>query len=135
MAARYGRREELLGYAAQIEARGDVITSRWLRGNHQVTDDGLSGDAEGTVHERERFALEDMADLLAADMLIAFSEPPRSAFSRGGRHVEFGIALGVGLPVVVIGPRENVFHCLPGVQVFAAWDEMQWGFLADPQIE
>jgi len=45
--------------------------------------------------------------------VITFTETPRSSNSRGGRHVEFGIALGMRKRAVVIGPRENVFHCLP----------------------
>ena len=39
-------------------------------------------------------------------MLIAFSEEPRALnASRGGRHVEFGIALALGKKVAVVGPR------------------------------
>ena len=57
-------------------------------------------------------------------MLIAFSEEPRAGgASRGGRHVEFGLALAWGKGVVVVGPRENVFHTLPQVEHFWRWPE------------
>jgi hypothetical protein len=116
LAARYSRREELCSYRALLEASGIEVTSRWLNGNHQISDDGLSAQAK--EEERTRFALEDWEDLMRADVCISFTETPRSSNSRGGRHVEFGGALAVGNGVIVVGPRENVFHCLPEVHVF-----------------
>lgn len=119
LAARYSRREELNGYAAQLRELGCVVTSRWLDGDHQVDDRGLSTEAEAS--ERVRFACEDWSDLEDADWCISFTESPRSANSRGGRHVEFGAALALGKRCVVVGPRENVFHCIPQVEVFPDW--------------
>lgn len=52
-----------------------------------------------------------------------FSEPPDSHSKRGGRHVEFGMALAWGLRLIVIGQRENVFHCLPQVERYDTWDD------------
>lgn len=122
LAARYSRREELCGYRTQLEALGHVVTSRWLNGNHQVDDRGLS--VEGAQTERVRFATEDRDDVLSAEVLIAFTEAPRSSNSRGGRHVELGIALGTrSMAVIVVGPRENVFCCLPEVLVLERFDE------------
>lgn len=120
LAARYSRREELVKYADALRSMGHTVTSRWLAGNHQINDAGLS--EEGSAEERERFAQEDWADVLAADVLLAFTEPPRSTASRGGRHVEFGIAIGAGIDVAVIGPRENVFHCLGFVPQWGDFD-------------
>lgn len=48
--------------------------------------------------------------------MISFTEPPRSGASRGGRHVEYGIALARGVRVIVVGFRENIFHWLPQVE-------------------
>ena len=119
LAARYTRREELLGYRADLEALGHTVTSRWLNGSHQISDAGLS--EEGTREERERFALEDWEDLRAAEWTIAFTEEPRVSNSRGGRHVELGAALAWGHRVTIIGPRENVFCCLEWVEHYDAW--------------
>lgn len=119
LASRYSRREELCGYRAALEADGHVVTSRWLNGNHQIDDQGLS--AQAAEAERVRFAVEDWEDLMAADCCISFTEIPRSERTRGGRHVEFGGALAAGLGCIVIGPRENVFHCLPKVRWFPDW--------------
>ncbi|KKL45533.1 hypothetical protein LCGC14_2354690 [marine sediment metagenome] len=121
LAARYSRRQELAAHIPAIEAAEWEVTSRWLRGDHQVSDDSLS--VEGSPAERERFAREDWGDLRIAKVLMAFSEPPRSTASRGGRHVEFGAALAWNLLVIVIGPRENVFHCLPQVRVFDDFEQ------------
>ena len=49
---------------------------------------------------------------MAADAVIVFTEMPNSVLATGGSHVEFGLALAQGKRVIVVGPRENVFHYL-----------------------
>ena len=115
LASRCSRREELCGYRAQLEELGHTVTSRWLNGDHQIDDQGLS--VEASREERERFAKEDFQDLIMSELCISFTEPPRSTNSRGGRHVEFGIAFGRMMRTWVVGPRENVFHCMEDVLV------------------
>lgn len=119
LAARYSRRDELAGYAEQLREMGYEVTSRWLNGNHQISDEGLS--EEDSREERERFATEDFEDLASAGCVISFTEPPRSGNSRGGRHVEFGMAVALGHRLMVVGHRENVFHCLPRVEFYPVW--------------
>lgn len=120
LAARYSRYEEMQGYAAQLAAMGHVITSRWIWGGHQISDDGLS--AEATADLRQRFAVEDVADLISADAVISFTEQPHCSNSRGGRHVEFGLAIAHQKRLIVVGYRENIFHCLPGIEFFGDWE-------------
>lgn len=145
LAARYSRRLELCGYRDVLTGLGIDVPARWLNGSHQIDDvgnpigeggealvehvrtEGLSPQAAAPL--REKFALDDFEDVLAADILIAFTEVPRTSNSRGGRHVELGIALGAGIPVVVIGPRENVFCHLPQVQHFETWEAFLGGHL------
>ena len=120
LAARYSRHVELQSVRADLEKLGHTVTSRWINGDHQISDVGLSAQAkEG---ERIRFAMEDYHDLCAASAIVAFTESPRATNSRGGRHVELGIALGRGMKVIVVGPRENVFCCLPCVEWFENYD-------------
>ncbi len=114
LAARYSRRQELCAVRAILRSAGHVVTSRWLDGDHQVSDRGLSEQAEEAA--RVRFAVEDWEDLLAADCCVSFTEAPRTELTRGGRHVEFGAALALGKRCLVVGHRENVFHCLPQVE-------------------
>ena len=116
LAARYSRMEELRGYADELEAAGHIITSRWIRG-----DNGIPETAAVDM-ESQRFALEDYRDLSAADTVISWTEPPRvESTARGGRHVEFGLALAMGKRLVVVGPRENLFHTMPNVYQFDEW--------------
>lgn len=119
LAARYGRREELSEYAAQLRGLGFEVTSHWLNGEHEAQDQ--------TPHPlvRRQFALEDWADLMAADTCIAFTEQPGDVpgRSRGGRHVELGAALASGHRILIVGPQENVFCCLPQVEGYATWSD------------
>lgn len=121
LAARYSRHLEMQGYRDRLQTLGHIVTSRWINGGHQISDAGMS--EQSPAMERERFATEDLIDLSAANLVISFTEPPRSTNSRGGRHVEFGIAIGLGLTNIVVGPRENVFHCLASVEVFETFDD------------
>ncbi len=127
LASRYSRYLEMQKYRDILEAAGHTVTSRWINGNHQLSDDGLSDQAK--ISERIRLATEDMSDLLEADMCLFFSEQPRSTATRGGRHVEFGIFLGMNKTCIVIGPRENIFHCLPQVHLFPDFDAFGTLFL------
>ncbi len=91
-----------------LERKGHIVTSRWVNGEHEIgNDDTLS----------RTYAVEDYEDLGRADACIWFSveQSPRQ---RGGRHVEFGLALAWKIPIYVVGKKENVFHYLPQVKHF-----------------
>lgn len=122
LAARYGRREELAEYAGLLRRHGHVVTSRWLDGDHQSLDTNLLHPANHDI--AGKFLREDLEDLLSADTIVAFTEPPNGP-SRGGRHVEFGVALARGLRLFVVGPRENLFYLAPGVRQYNSFDELQ----------
>ena len=130
LAARYLRREELLTYRAELEAMGHRVTSRWLNGGHEGGG-GPVGDvgAEASLDARMRFAREDWQDVMEAHCVISFTEPSGEGPARGGRHVEYGMALGRGKRCLVVGHRETVFHCLPGVEYFPTWGEAKLGLV------
>ena len=135
LAARYSRREELCGYRELLRAAGHAVDAVWLNGTHQISDsgkpigeagealvegdDGSSSDCAAAL--RLRFAMDDFRDVSMCELLIAFTEPPRSNASRGGRHVELGIALGQMKRVWIVGPRENIFCWLDDVRQFDTW--------------
>jgi hypothetical protein len=121
LASRYSRAHQMRFVRGDLQDAGHTVTSRWINGDHQITDAGLSDEAK--AEERMRFAQEDWEDLCAAECVISFTEEPRKTTTRGGRHVEFGGALMAGKRVIVVGWRENVFHCLPQVEFFAGWGE------------
>lgn len=134
LSSRFGRQEELRGYASALEDLGHTITSSWLQA-------GVRDLPEYSVDESaaRRCAVADANDILRSHCLIAFTESPepRLGGQRGGRHVEFGVGLvmsllhdtnmhGAGwnfppMRLVVVGYRENVFHAMPGVQFFPTW--------------
>jgi len=115
LAAKYTRNPEMREHRALLESYGHDVTSRWINGDHE-TSDMNSADAEW-----RRFANEDLADVRAADCMIWFSEPEKiEGRNRGGRHVEFGIALAWGIPIYVVGRKENVFHFMAEVKHFSS---------------
>lgn len=121
LAARYSRRPILAKWAEELQKLGHVIVSRWaLRDSDHKLVDGLSPQA--ATGERIRFATEDLADIENCGMILSLMEEPRSN-GRGGRHVEFGYGLALGKMMVIIGPKETVFHELPNVCSFETFDK------------
>lgn len=126
LASRYTRRLEMRDKAIELEAMGHAITSRWLDGEYQL--DGAFAEAAKAYEDRAEmhpaavnFALADVADIRGSDLVLTFTERPRRLRTRGGRHVEFGLAYALGKPIVIVGYQENVFHLLPGVTFFRSW--------------
>jgi nucleoside 2-deoxyribosyltransferase len=118
LAARFSRAEEIYGHLQEVERLGHEVTSRWCRpdANHRLPDEVDQSDPRGAI-----FARQDMEDLESSQLVICFTEPPPPA-SRGGRHVEFGLALAWGKNIFVVGPRENVFYWDPNVRQFTDWE-------------
>jgi nucleoside 2-deoxyribosyltransferase len=111
LAARYARRAELCRYREQLLSIGDTVTSRWL-------------DFRKKPEWSSEIARADCQDLMAADSVIIFTERPNTVLATGGSHVEFGLALAQDKGVIIVGPRENVFHyLLPDSQTFATWNQ------------
>lgn len=110
LASHFSEKELSKKLAAQIEAAGHACTSVWL------TQENLT---DPTDHDlRQRYAVEDMADVLRADVFV-FRNPKEShGKGSGGRRVEFGIAGLVNMPILIFGgPTENVFDDLPNVTI------------------
>jgi len=125
LAARFGRRDELLGYQASLEIHGHRVTSRWLTQHQQL--DLHHPAARYDDDQRQLFALQDYEDVLAAHALVAFTEPrdgDSPGGKRGGRHVELGLALALHKEIYVVGHRENVFCWLPQVTFFETFHQL-----------
>lgn len=121
LAARFSRRLELRGYRNQLDSFGHRVTSRWLD-VEEVSMDEL------TWTQRDHYAHIDLDDVRDADCLIVFTEERSLSVpgaERGGRFVEMGYALGLGKPIVIVGPRENIFCFLAqGVTQFEDFPEL-----------
>ncbi len=135
LAARYSRREEIRGYKINLENKGFVVTSRWLEDISTDEEHILVNKIEESDNsipiEARILADIDVSDVMQADTLILFSETPVSKYARGGRHVEFGIALASNKRVIVIGPRENIFHTLENVEHFDCLDDKVINYLIE----
>ena len=111
LAARYSKIAKMQKVRNELNEYGHVVTSQWILGKHQASDDGLTCTAKDA--ECIRFAIEDIYDIMRADAIVCFTETPRAGTSRGGRHVEAGSAMALNKLVFVVGPKENVFYTIP----------------------
>lgn len=95
----------LLGLHGRLE-----IVSRWLHRDGEPSPEAWIDREFVDLDDRERrIAVEDVQDIQSADVLVLDT---RSRALRGGREVEYGLALAYKLPVVRVGPARNIFHGL-----------------------
>ena len=125
-----GRRDELRRYRADLQEMGHEVTSSWLDTEFEETQRPPGVPSAAPPEERALHAHRDLEDLASAVLCISFTEPTKSKASRGGRHVEMGVALGKGLECWVVGPRENVFHYLENIRNYASWESALRGLRA-----
>jgi hypothetical protein len=110
IAARYELRKEALALAAELEAAGHAVVSRWIRG-------------KGWGARPADNAAYYLTDIIIADAVVLLTEDPGKrlpAKTASARHVELGYALRAGKRIIVVGPRQNVFQYLPGVERFSS---------------
>ena len=129
LAARYSRNAEMRAHRAVIEAYGDEVTSRWI----DLHDGKYPGSftREQVNHDPDycsAIGLDDLDDIRSAEVVISFTEADGGG--KGGRHVEFGIGYGLGKRMVLVGPREHVFHTLPSIEWYPDWATFctKWGY-------
>lgn len=119
VAAQWARRMEAAVAAQHLRNAGFLIVSTW----HDGDPDSVEGDYKASGEERENLQAElaskDVQEITdEADMVLLLSEPPGSVQAGGNRHIEFGIGYAQGKTCVVVGPKELMFHRLPGVLQF-----------------
>jgi len=113
IAAMYSRMIDMRIIATYLSDQGYTVTSRWLK--EDPTNDNFTKKEDAFW----RYTAEkDIQDINESDVFLLFTEPPTFPHVRGGRHVETGYALGIGMPVCIVGPKENIFHYIPEVVQF-----------------
>lgn len=134
-AGAYARRAELAGYVPRLQAVrfGSVVVSRWLFLDQTGEDAGFSAGGlttPGAVTRAWSYAQRDLEDLSVCDAIVSFT----GEGARGGRHVEHGAAIvyrtehpwlgraAEPFRLIVVGPREHVFHCHPATEVYADFE-------------
>lgn len=85
----------------RLAEHGIGCTSRWL---------------DGFIDNHRTAAVMCIVDIARGDAVVVVNPPKVHRTGTGGRHVETGIAIATGKPVVVLGARENVFHHMDSVR-------------------
>ena len=125
LAAAFSRREEMRIYRKELEEIGMNIQSRWL-------DEKMPQGWDREKYLRET-AFIDVSDVKNCDLLVRFTDN-FSEYSDGkiparlgscARMFEFGLAWGLGIPVVVVGGLQNVFDRLPNVVHLETFAELK----------
>lgn len=126
-AGRYSRHAELARYRDQLVLLPNTeVTSRWIDCHDgeleaSYTPEALAADPAGCW----KHGAADLADLLTADAIVSFTGD--GGGGKGGRHIEHGVAMHMwrrlepGFRLIVVGPRENIFHCHPATEVYPDW--------------
>ena len=114
LAAAFSRQREIKSVSDQLQMLGVEVTSRWL------TAETIYGKP---FRLRTEDGFNDIRDLRAADILIRFTDQVDSDLVPSrliscARMFEFGMAWERGMPIFVVGGRQNVFDYLPNVVHF-----------------
>ena len=115
LAARFERRDELRGYRDALQKEGIEVTSRWL--DCSPRPDTASSEFELFLKE---WGIKDEEDVRRSDALVLFTH---GEGGRGGMNVEYGLAVGLGKRVLLVGPWVNAFHLLPTTTRCASFEE------------
>lgn len=89
-----------------LRQNGITITARWIHEDFKT---------QNTPALLREWAIKDLEDVAAADILLAFNSEEFRHKGTGGRHVELGYAIALGKPILLYGARTNVFHHHPQV--------------------
>lgn len=101
IAGMFGRQKEFQVHRDKLINLGYTVTSTWLEENF--------ADPLKDVESSRQAALLDLKDISKSNVFLVFTEHSNIGYYTGGRHVEFGYALALGLIIILCGPRENVF--------------------------
>ena len=117
IAASYLRLAEARLLAELLRQHGHRVVSRWQ---------DVPAEADYVLAESlmEGFAVEDMHQVQSAEAVVCLTGDPPDRRSRGAKHVEVGGALFTGKRVILLGPREHVFHYHPAVRVCRRAEEL-----------
>lgn len=111
VAASFFRLKDAARLRAYLRAAGHGVNSRWIDGGAELAATGeyFSADAE-----MARYAAIDCEDVMAANTLVQITGDKQT---HGARHSELGMAMATGKRMVLLGPREQIFHFHSAVRV------------------
>jgi len=100
---------------------GHEVTCGWVQGTRPLGTESYGISAVSTDEEVEAHARMDLEDIDRADAVVHYTAQYLQSLDTslgsvthnlhsGGRHVETGYAIAKNKPVVILGPRENIFQ-------------------------
>lgn len=119
IAGAYAARDVLREERRFYEEHGHTVISNWLKGTRPIGPGTVGTSPETALIEVRNHAVDDLAQVAEADALVHYTaeamiriEPSLAdaLLTSGGRHVETGYALAHSVPVIVVGPQENIFQ-------------------------
>jgi nucleoside 2-deoxyribosyltransferase len=113
----FGSQKRLQKEKHWLEQRGHVVTSSWL--NEKVDDPTKITTTDLLPESNQLLAAKDFWEIAESELFVIDTG---DVSDRGGREVELGYALALKIPVVLVGPRRNVFHYLIR-KVYAEWHD------------
>jgi len=130
LAGAFGRQEELQSISLKLKSLGFEITARWI--DQEDTKAIAACENEEQKEKLLRiYAYHDYYDVLAADILVRFSDADVMQFPladsklvSGARMFEHGIAWVLGKRTIVVGGKQNIFDRLDGVEHVDNVDEL-----------
>lgn len=117
IAAPFSEKAAAAAVVALLKEHGFGCTSRW------ITQDQLDIGQRNEI-ENQRWADADLEDVASADFLIALNLPGWEYKGSGGRHVEFGYALALKIPIILVGKRSSLFHHKREVTLVDDWTKL-----------
>lgn len=111
IATSFPRQKEANDLALSLVRDDTIIVSTWHEKDDKYAD---------TPDQWKHRVLRDYKEVDSATILICLTGDERS---HGGRHTEFGMALIKGISIVIIGPREQIFHYHPRVLQYDSVDQ------------
>lgn len=127
LAARYALHPVMRQYRDELHALGFPVTSRWIDTALDMPNRISRATLADNPQHCAQLAGIDLLDIQDCDILIEFTEGRVSHLanpSGGGRHIEYGYAYALNKLIIICGPRESIFHCLPRVVRFDMWSEV-----------
>lgn len=113
--------------AGKYTSKDRLMTERnWLRCNMfdsetSWLDETWDSDNGVPVHISITNAMRDQKEVQRADILILDTIDDSMT---GGREVELGMALALGKPTIIVGPRRNIFHYVAAMH-YPDWDSLK----------
>lgn len=126
LAARFSAKEQVKLYAKELADVNIECTSTWL---DEAADPKTTLDKHSDSYLLNT-AMVDIKDMLRSNAVVFFAVDPKEPTPRGGRHFELGFAYGKGIPCIVVGPKENIFHYLPDIKIVPTFEDAKMELLS-----